>query len=52
MYKEGQAVLLLLGFLIVFGWFLVAPGAQVAKSIQIIFLLPQIGIFVYLTLVK
>jgi hypothetical protein len=37
--REGKAVLLLLGFLIVFGWFLVAPESQIPKLNQIIFLL-------------
>jgi hypothetical protein len=36
---EGKAVLLLLGLLIVSGWFLVTPDSQIAKSNQIIALL-------------
>jgi Domain of unknown function (DUF4440) len=33
---EGKAVLLLLGFSIVYGWYLVAPNAQITKPNQII----------------
>jgi hypothetical protein len=40
---EGKAVLLLLGFLIVLGWYLVAPDAPIAKSNQIIALLFPVG---------
>jgi hypothetical protein len=36
---EGKAVLLLLGFLIVFGWYLAAPDSQITKPNQIIALL-------------
>lgn len=40
---EGKAVLLLLGFLIVLGWYLVAPDSQITKSNQIIALLFPVG---------
>jgi hypothetical protein len=36
---QGQAVLISLGFLIVLGWFLVAPASQIPKPNQIIALL-------------
>lgn len=42
---EGKAVLLLLGLLIVSGWFLVAPDSQITKSNQIIALLFPVGFF-------
>jgi hypothetical protein len=40
---EGKAVLLLLGFLIVFGWYLAAPDSQITKPNQIIALLFPVG---------
>jgi hypothetical protein len=42
---EGKAVLLLLGVLIVWGWFLVAPDSQITKPNQIIALLFPISFF-------
>jgi hypothetical protein len=40
---EGKAVLILLGLLIVLGWFLVAPDTPISKSNQIIAFLFSIG---------
>jgi hypothetical protein len=40
---EGRAVLILLGILIVLGWFLVAPDSQITKPHQIIALLFPVG---------
>ena len=42
---EGKAVLLLLGSLIVSGWFLVSPDSQITKSNQIIALLFPVVFF-------